>query len=193
MIWNIVLTAAVGLLLYLYLSGKKSNTTTKPVVKTDSTLSNLRIAYFEMDSVEANFNIVKDVKNEISKKNSEVSNAVAKLDDDFRAKYNEFLAKGDMTQEENANAQSVLQKLSETMKAQKEKWEQDYQDFVMQKNSIVRSDIENYLKIFNQDKKYNYIISFEQGLFYYKDTSLNITSQLVRGLNDYYPAGKKTP
>ncbi len=191
LIWNILLTLAAGLLLYLYFTGKKSNTTVTPLVKTDSVVPPLRIAYFEMDSVETNFNLVKEVKEEINKKNIELSNNVSQLDDDFRKKYNEYAAKENMTPEENASAQNILKQMSETMKGQKEKYEQDYQDFVMRKNSIVRNDIEDYLKIFNKDKQFNYIISYEQGLFYYKDTAFNITSQLIKGLNEHYPSGKK--
>ncbi|RZL97245.1 MAG: hypothetical protein EOO88_62755, partial [Pedobacter sp.] len=76
LIWNIVLTLAVGYLLFTLL-GKKGTggkQVDKIAVKGDSAAPAFKIAYFEMDSVETNFDMVKDVKGEISKKDEEYNN-----------------------------------------------------------------------------------------------------------------------
>jgi len=51
-------------------------------------------------------------------------------------------------------------------------------------------EIKDYLKKFNEDRRYSFIFSYEPGLFYYKDSAFDITSQVLKGLNDQYKARK---
>ena len=190
LIWNVVLSLVAGLLLFLQFSHKKNSTGTGKIPAKDTTTSNqFRIAYFEMDSLEANFNVVKDVKAEINAKETEYSNSLNRLDQTYKNKFNEYAEKN-MTQEETEAAQNVLKQLGESLKSQKQDIDQNYQDFIMRKNLDIKKKIEDYLKVYNQEKNYSYIISYEQGLFYFKDTAYNITGDIIKGLNDYYKPGK---
>jgi len=49
--------------------------------------------------------------------------------------------------------------------------------------------IRNFCSEFNKDKRYTMIISNEPGLVFYKDSTLDITKDLLTGLNKMY--GKK--
>jgi len=51
--------------------------------------------------------------------------------------------------------------------------------------------IMEYLKEFNKDKGFNYIIADQANVFYYKDSLYNITQELVKGLNSQYELEKK--
>ena len=191
LIWNVVLSLVAGLLLFLQFSHKKNSTGTGKIPAKDTTTSNqFRIAYFEMDSLEANFNVVKDVKAEINAKETEYSNSLNRLDQTYKNKFNEYAEKN-MTQEETEAAQNVLKQLGESLKSQKQDIDQNYQDFIMRKNLDIKKKIEDYLKVYNQEKNYSYIISYEQGLFYFKDTAYNITGDIIKGLNEYYKPVKK--
>jgi len=192
LIWNVVLTLVAGYLLFLQFGpGKKRSVAPKTSIKDTSANKEFKIAYFEMDSVEANFNLVKDVKAEISNKETEYTNNIDRLDQTYRKKYNEYAQKGQMTEEETLQAQAVLKDLGDRLKAERQDIDQKYQEFVMFKNLEVKKKIEEYLKEYNKNKKYSYIISYEQGLFYFKDTAYNITSDIIRGLNDFYKPVKK--
>lgn len=151
-----------------------------------------KIAYFEMDSVEANFNMVKEVKKEISQKDAEYSNNLRQIDQAYKDKYNEFASQETMTPEQNEAAQNVLRQLADKLKDQKQGIDQQYQDFVMRKNLEIKKEIEKYLQTYNEVKKYSYIIAYEPGLFYYRDSAYNITADVIKGLNaTYKPAVKK--
>jgi len=193
LIWNVVLSVVAGVLLFLQFGSKKSKgSTTKNMTVDTATNKQFRIAYFEMDSVENNFNVVKDVKAEIAAKDVEYANAINRIDEVYRNKYNELNSKAEtMTQEERAAAQNTLLQLGETLKGQKQDLDQKYQDFIMRKNLDVKKKIEDYLEEYNKGKDYSYIISYEQGLFYFKDTAYNITAELIRGLNEHYKQVKK--
>jgi outer membrane protein len=192
LIWNVILTLVAGYLLFLQFNSKKGIAATGKKSAVDTTTSQpFRIAYFEMDSVEANFNVVKEVKAEINAKDIEYNNNLNHLDQVFKDKYDSYISKGSMTDEEKAEAQNTLNQLGETLKTQKQDIEQKYTDFVMRKNLDVKKKIEEYLKVYNKEKSYSYIISYEQGLFYFKDTAYNITADVTRGLNEYYKPVKK--
>ena len=190
-IWNVILSIVAGVLLFLQFGTKKKNSTGVTKSLSDTSVSKeFRIAYFEMDSLEANFNLVKDVKAEISAKETAYTNSVNQLDEVYKRKFNE-LNKENMTAEQVQAAELILRQLSESLKAQRQDLDQKFQEFVMLKNLDVKKKIEVYMKEYNKNKNYSYIISYEPGLFYYRDTAYNITADLVRGLNDYYKQVKK--
>ena len=59
---NVILLLAVGVLFYLYFNSKTNTTTTDKTEQKDSSITSIyscQIAYFEMDSVEANFELAK--------------------------------------------------------------------------------------------------------------------------------------
>ena len=192
LIWNVVLTLLTGYLLVQQFGGSakagKSNVATTDAAE----VKPVRIAYFEMDSIENNFEKVKEVKKEIADKDEHYNNELYKLDMQMQRKIQEFREKGNaMTEQEMANAQTTLQRLEQKLKGEKQLLDGQYQDFVMRRNLDVRKQIADYIAKFNQDGKYTYVIANEPGLFFYKDTVYNITDVLVNGLNEEFRASKK--
>lgn len=191
LIWNVILSLVAAILLFFQFGPKKNSTGTGKILAKDSTAGNqFRMAYFEMDSVESNFNVVKDVKAEINTKGIEYTNSLNLLDQEYKNRFNE-LSSQQLTPEQTEAAQNELRQLAEKLKNQKQDLDQKYQDFLMRKNLDIKKKIEDYLKVYNKEKNYSYIISYEQGLFYFKDTAYNITGDIIKGLNDYYKPVKK--
>jgi outer membrane protein len=191
LIWNVVLTAAAGYLFYANFSRKNDKPTVVKQVdeSNQKALAPFRIAYFEMDSVEAHFDMVKDVKAEIGKKDEEYTNQLSRIDMTYNNEYNK-LANSAKSQQEVEAAQNQLRVLSENLRTQKQEIDQKYQNFVMLQNLNVKKKIEEFLAEYNKDRNYSYIVSYEQGLFYYKDTAYNITADLIKGLNESYKKNK---
>lgn len=191
LVWNIVLTLLVGYLLFAQLNKKGNVVSGNKNVNRDSNVVNtgFRIAYFEMDSVENHFNMVKDIKAEITKKDEEYSNSLNQLDATYKNKILEYQQKeksGTMVQSDYEKAQVDLRQLEDRLKNRKQELDQQYQDFVMRKNLGVKKKIEDFLTEYNKTQGYSYIVAYEQGLFYYKDTAYNITSEVIKGLNEEY-------
>jgi outer membrane protein len=146
-----------------------------------------------MDSVEANFNMVKDVKAELSKKEETINTELDRMDKSYREKVSSYQQKAkaqSMTQVQSEMATQDLMNAQEQMKNQKQALDQEYNDFMMRRMKDVKTKIEEFLKEYNKTKNYSYIVSYEQGLFYYKDTAYNITSDVIRGLNEMYKSKK---
>ena len=187
--FNIILLIAVASLFYLHYSSKKTGDPSGKPSEKNTVFSNnsFKIAYFDMDSVENNFAMVKDVKDELNKKEAGINNEVNRMQKEYNQKVNEYQTKGSsMNQVQSEAATKDLMQMQEQMRNHKQNLDQEYQDFYMRRMGDVKTKIEDFLKNFNKDKKYSFILSSDPGLFYYKDTIYNITHELVAGLNGLY-------
>ena len=195
-IWNILLSLVAGYLLFVQFGSRKSNTSISAKSSVNDTTSNkqFRIAYFEMDSVAANFDMVKEVKTELNKKEEEITNEIDKLGKNIQDKYKYYQNQaqaGKLSQAESEAASMEMKKMDDDMKLRKQQLDQEYNDFMVRRQNDIKTKIEAFLKDYNKSKEYSYIISYEQGLFYFKDTAYNITADIIKGLNDIHKPGKK--
>jgi outer membrane protein len=198
LIWNVILTIVAGYLLFAHLSGDKSGTKDPKRTDSDTVAVNkqFRIAFFEMDSIEANFSEVKAVKAELNKREEEINVELDRMGKNLQQKYNYYqnqAQSGALTEAQSQAAAQELKNLDDQMKNTKATRDQEYSDLVMRKMREVKTKIEDFLKEYNKTKGYSYIVSYEQGLFYYRDSVYNITNDVIRGLNERYktPSSKK--
>lgn len=191
-ILNVFLVVAVAVLFYLHFSSPKT-AGTKVVETTGSTKKNMdcRIAYFEMDSIENSFALVKDVKNELGREEDKMNSEMAGLEKKYRDRIAQFQSQAQtMTQVQSEMANREVLQMQETIKGKKQELDSKYQDLYMRKMRDVKSKIEDFLKEYNAEKGYSYIVAYEPGLFYYKDTAYNITPDVIKGLNTRYEKKK---
>ena len=192
-ILNVVLLLAVGILFYLHFTssktiGVKKTTDNKPLAQKDT---DCRIAYFEMDSIENSFALVKDVKNELGREEDKMNSEMASLEKKYRDRIAQFQNQAStMTQVQSEMANREVLQMQETIKGKKQELDSKYQELYMRKMRDVKSKIEEYLKEYNTQKGYSYIVAYEPGLFYYKDTAYNITPDIIKGLNQRYDKKK---
>lgn len=191
LIWNVVLTIVAGYLLFAHLSGKKGavKEDKRPSNDTATVNKQFRIAFFEMDSIEANFSEVKAVKAELNKREEEINTELDRMGKNLQQKYNYYqnqAQSGTLTEAQSQAAAQELKNLDDQMKNTKANRDQEYSTLVMQKMKDVKTKIEDFLKEYNKTKGYSYIVSYEQGLFYYRDSIYNITNDVIRGLNERY-------
>ena len=194
LVWNVLLTIAAGYLLITHFTKKKDGPIARDWKQDSLSVSRpFRLAYFEMDSVQANAYMVKDVQAEIEKREKEYSGQLSQYEAAYRNKLQEYQQKeraGTMTQADYEKAQLDLKQLEDRLKGKRQELDQQYQDFVMRSQLNLKKSIEEFISEYNKEKQYTYIVSYEQGLFYYKDTVFNITADLVKGLNEQYKAKK---
>ncbi len=193
LISNVVLSILVAILFYLYFSSPK--TSAKKVSSHTSgttTKEDFKIAYFEMDSLENSFAMVKDVKAELSRKEEQVNGELARLEKSYRNKVAQYQSQGaTMTQVQSEAAQKDVMQMQQNIQSRKQSLDQEYQDYYMRKMKEVKSKIEDFLENYNDKKGYSYIFAYEPGLFYYRDTAYNITNDVITGLNQGYTPKKK--
>jgi outer membrane protein len=191
-ILNVLLLIAVAVLFYLHFSSSKT-TGVKIAEHRPSAQKDMecRIAYFEMDSIESSFTLVKDVKNELGREEDKMNSEMASLEKKYRDRITQFQSQAQtMTQVQSEMANREVLQMQETIKGKKQELDSKYQDLYMRKMRDVKSKIEDFLKEYNAEKGYSYIVAYEPGLFYYKDTAYNITPDVIKGLNTRYEKKK---
>lgn len=200
---NIILLLAVGVLFYLQFSSKKVHTTTPD--KTDknnpnpadtvASQSGCKIAYFEMDSVAANFQKAKEMKIELEKKEDKINEEMGRLQNNYQQKFVYLQQHGStMTGAQLESARTELTQLEQSIKDTKAGLDQEYNNYYVQAQQEILSMIRRFCSEYNKDRKYAIIVSNEPGLIFYKDSTLDITNDLLKGLNEMYQkkkSGKK--
>jgi len=196
LVLNLVLLVAVGVLFYLHFSGKELPKTAVAAARVSEAGSaagsnQCRIAYFEMDSIENAFSMVKDIKSELGKKEDAMANELSRMEKDYRNKAASYQAQAvNMNQTQSEMAQRDMLQTQQIMQSREQQLKQEYQDLQMRRLQEVRKHIEDYLKEYNNSGQYSYIVSYEPGLFYFKDSAFNITGDVIKGLNDRYKKKK---
>jgi outer membrane protein len=191
LITNVILFVLVGVLFYLHFSSNKKPEVRSAVSSSKAPAKEFKIAYFEMDSLESSFSMVKDVKNELGRKEDAINNELTRLEKSVRDKANMYQGQAaNMTQVQSEMATRDMMQLQQNFQSRKQALDQEYQDFYMRKMRDVKTKIEGFLKEYNQTKGYSYIFAYEPGLFYYRDTVYNITDDLIKGLNATYEKKK---
>ena len=182
----------VGVLFYLYFS-KPTHGDDHPQKQRESEATHFKIAYFDIDSLQNNYQYFKDVSGQIKKKEGDITAQLSSLQDSYQRRIKELQAKSStMTQTEGEAAQREYTQMQQKYQQRQMAMEQDLKKNQIDMMSDVRSKIENYLKEYNKQHGYAFILSYEPGfMLYYKDSAYDITNDVIRGLNEEYKSTKK--
>ena len=195
LIVNIVLAVGLGILFVLYFSlrSKVKDLDNQPSVSSIAGAG--RIVYINTDTLYLKYDKYVDTKAQIEEKQKRMS---AELDSKKGAyergvrDYQEKMQKGlllrseaEKIEQQLGGEQQNLYKLGENMQAQLAEESQVL-------NRQLYSNIVSYLKDYNKNGKYQFILShaFGGNLLYVND-SLDITKEVVKGLNERYSSEKK--
>ncbi len=147
-----------------------------------------RMAYFNLDTLEAHYQYFKDVLTQVKGKESEMNSELSGMEKGYQKKISEWQKKGrTMSQTESEQAQQEYAQMQQNYQIRK----QALQESLLKNNEDLKADIrkkiDDYLKVYNKTKGFNYIIAYEANSFIYiKDTANNITNDLIDGLNANY-------
>jgi len=189
---SILCLGLVGVLFYLHFTHtEKLNKVKNATVKNAGT--SFKIAYFDIDSLQANYQHYKDMVEELSKLEANSKGELNTLRSSYQRFISELQQKGPgMTQAEQENAQRELQRREREYQSKEADLQNKLQSKQMDKLKELREEIETFLADYNKEKGYAYIFSYEPGmLLYFRDSALNITPDVLQGLNNKYATGKK--
>lgn len=189
LVLSIVAVIISGILLVRNMKGSEA---VKPAVSSTpvsvaSTESAFKIAYFELDSLQNNYQYFKDALSTLKTKEESMQNELAGLEKSYQKKIAEWQQKGNnMSQAEAEAANREYQQMQQNFQSRKQQLDQNINDQMNDTRKKIRERLETYLKDYNKDRRYAYILSdFPEGIFY-KDTVYNITNDLIKGLNESY-------
>ncbi|MCW3115854.1 MAG: hypothetical protein JWR18_4250 [Segetibacter sp.] len=191
--FNVVLLILVGVLFYLHFASapKTAAPAATKVMNSTPPAGPFKIAYFEMDSIENNYEYLKEVKNQLKAKENQLTGQLTSLKNRYMEKVNKYQQEAQtMTQERQGALQQELMQEQKMIQNKEQAMGGDLQDESFKKMQVVNKTIEDFLKDFNKDKGYSYILANQPGTIYYKDSSYDITGEMLKGLNDNYKKKK---
>ena len=152
------------------------------------------IAYVELDSVIARFDMAKDKATELEEKTknseAELASKSQAFDRDVRDFQNK-VQKGLVTRATAAEMEQTLQQQQQTLLARRDEMAYNLNEESLVAQRQVLEYINQYLAEFNAERGYSYILAKQfPGPVLYSDTTLDITVDVVAGLNAKYSAEK---
>jgi outer membrane protein len=191
---NIVLAIAVAVLFYLHFSSGSGHVTGASTASKAVPAGPFKIAYFETDSIQTQFEYFKQISAELQAKDQANAKVLGDMKATFAGKYQELQKAANsnlLSQAELANKQQELMQMEKAFQGKEKMMSDEMQDEQFRKLQDVKKKIEDYLKEYNKDKGYAFILSSSAELMYLKDSAYDITQDVVRGLNALYKTTKK--
>ncbi len=185
---NIVLTLAVVVLFALYFRGKKGADTSDVAANVAASSGNLRIAYFNSDSLMANYQMVKDEKAKMEADMKNAEDQFASKQKKFQKDVEEFQARAQfltITEKESREAklgqqQQELQQLEQTLSNQ-------LADNEAAVTKRIFDNVHGFMDEYAKKNKFTYVLSYAKGgQVWYADSTLDITSDMLKRLNEDY-------
>lgn len=191
---NGVLFVLVAVLFYLHFSSYKPKSSKQVVEMSGKSVDIPQIAYIDIDSFQTNYAFFKAKKNELEARQKAMESELDRSVSAFQAKIAKLQQQAaTMTEAEGMAAQEKLvieqQKIEERKQTMEMQFMKETQDF----NLKLQEKIIDYLKEYNADGKYTYILPYSRetiNLLYVNEAN-NITSEVLDGMNKDYVATKK--
>lgn len=160
---------------------------------TDSTATpQISFAYVDMDTLQAKYQYYLDCRAELETAYNGYQATLAKKESVLQSKVTDFQKKAQegrfVSEVEFNNAQAALAKEQATLEQLSQKYIQLYSEKELAMNKAITDSIQNFLAEYNAQHQFTMI--FYKAVIMHCDTSLNITSDIVEGLNKRYNAKK---
>lgn len=196
---NGVLAIAIIILFVLHFSGiKKSDKKeiSKPAIVNLDGSKSTDIAFVDIDSLLLNYRLSEDLNDAFLQRQenlkSEFSYKARKLEDDVAEFQKKISRGGFLTQQRAEDEQNKL--VMRQQELQTLEMELSNRLMVEQQQMTIElyDSIVSYVEYYNQDKNFTYILGNSQGGgLLYAHQGLNITSEVLNGLNERYLVGKE--
>ena len=152
------------------------------------------IAYIDTDSLISQYDFCKDYTLKMTQKSESIKSTLTAKGQAFEtamANYQKRLQTGAITSEEQNNKeQRALQKQQNDLQQLQEKLSTQFGEEQEKFNNQLRDSIKVFLGEYNKSRKFSIILSKAGDNILYADKSMDITADVVNGLNKRYKAEK---
>ena len=163
----------------------------------EASTTGMKIAYVEVDSLMTQYNFAKDYTVTLEKKSNNARNTLTQKGNQLQAAVNNFQQKlnnnGFQSREQAASVQNAIQRQQNDLQTLQARLESELANETAKFNEALRDSLNNFLKAYNKDKKYDIILSKAGDNILFADKKYDITQDIINGLNKRYkPSAKKT-
>jgi len=196
LIISVVLFVAVAVLYVLHFTsqGASQPATQEKAAGNSDSGAPLKIAYVKADSVIMNYDLAQDLHDDFSKKQEAYTNEYGTKRQSFEkdaAAFQEKLQRGGFLTEQRAaqerdrlmGRQQEIQKLDQELSTK-------LAGIQSANNQQILDSLLNYLKEYNKNKKYDYILNGADVLI--GNEASNITAEVLKAMNERYASKSQT-
>ena len=160
----------------------------------------MKIAYVEVDSLMTQYNFAKDYSVTLQKKSKNARNTLNQKGNALQAAMANFQQKlnnnGFQSREQAASQQAAIQRQQNDLQELQARLENELASETAKFNEALRDSLQNFLKSYNEDKKFDLILSKAGDNILMGNKKLDITQDVINGLNKRYkptakPAAEK--
>lgn len=154
----------------------------------------LKIAYVEVDSIMSQYQYWKDVMSLMKGKQANIEKTLKGKQQSLQqaaANFQRGIQSNKYTQEQAQQIQAGLQKQAQDGDALQQRLGQEYQEEIAKYNQALSDSIHHFLAAYNKDKKYSLILAKQGDNILYAQDALDVTNEIVSGLNKSYKGMKK--
>ncbi len=201
---NAILIIAVGILFFLYAQLKSNSleiTSSEsgksfPKLITDTTLlKNAKIAYINIDSLNEKYEYIKDKSKEIRGRQSAIEGSLNSMYTTFQQEVADLqqAAQAGIRPESELKKEEARLQQKQMEIANKEKQLQVLGEEVAATQSDMLQNVSKFIERYNNNK-FDYILAYTTNNIssvLYANSSLEITNEIVNGLNEEYRKNKK--
>ncbi|MBC8003986.1 MAG: OmpH family outer membrane protein [Verrucomicrobia bacterium] len=188
----VILFIAVAGIYILHFTGNKANGSGDADASNDGTSSELKIAYIKVDSLVVNYAFAQEMQDNFAKQQEAYTKEYGEKRNRFESQAAAFQEKvqrgGFLTQESAMQERNRLmgeeQQISKLDQELSTKLSQIQND----NNKQLLDSLINYLKVYNKDKKYSYILN--SGDILIGDESYNITKEVLTNMNTRFTSAR---
>ena len=158
-----------------------------------ATSKNASIAFVELDSLNEKIGFIKDRRKELEIEQKAIETEWQNGYRGLENRKNEFLKRGNsITQQEAEKFQGELLQQQQEVDQRKQGLTQKLSEKSYKFMDDIQKKLKDFLNEYNKAKNYQYILTTGTGLDYmlYKDSSFNITQDVIKGMNELMPAKK---
>lgn len=150
----------------------------------------LRIAYVQLDTLMSQYKLYKDASEVLTRKGTNIQNTLSQkqrtLEQHANAMQKKYESNGFTTRDELERAQNNLQKEQVELQELAERLNGEFNAEQLRINEEARDSIQAFLKIYNDEKKYDYVMIKAGDNLLIANPEYDITAEIVEGLNKRY-------
>ena len=155
----------------------------------------LKIADVEVDSLMTQYTFAKDYSVTLQKKSNNARNTLNQKGNALQAAAANFQQKlnnnGFQSREQAASQQAAIERQQRDLQELQARLENELASETAKFNEALRDSLQNFLKVYNKDKKYDLILAKSGDNILIADKKLDVTQDVINGLNKRYKPSAK--
>lgn len=191
LVLNVLLTVAVVVLFALHFSGKPEASSAAESVSEAS--KNLRIAYFNADTVRENYELFKVEKVAMEAEMKSAEDRLIAEQKAFQKEVTEFQQRAEfLTLTDRENKERRLGQTQQELMQLEQKLSGDLASKEENVNKRIFDNVQEFLKEYAKKNGFTYVLSYVPGgQIWYTDPALDITKDMLSHLNEEYAKNEK--